>query len=231
MSSFVVFFFLLVILLIACVLRFYGLGSNPPGLYEDEAFFGSLAYCLLTTGRDFNGNFLPLISYGHLTSIPPLQIYPVVASVFVFGFNEFAVRFYPAFFSVLVVFLTFLLARFLFNDYVALFSSFFVAVSPWHIVYSRIGFANVMPTTFFFVFGLYLFLKGLKDDSRFMACGAFLIAMAFFSYYMSHMFVPFFLFGFHYLFYGELKASGKLRLYYLLLFMLAFFVCVKPYSH
>jgi len=214
------FVFLFSILFVAGFLRFYRLGVNPPGLYYDEAFFANLAYSILSTGRDFNGVFLPLFSFGHGTSILPLQFYPLVASVFVFGFDVFAVRFVPALLGVLIVLVTFLLARFLFNDFVGLLSAFLVAVSPWHVVYSRVGF-GILQLTFFFSLGLYLFLRGLKGDGRLMVLGGFCFSLAFFSYYLAHVFVLLFLFGFHCLFYNEIKSGGKLRLYYFSLLIMA----------
>jgi predicted membrane-bound mannosyltransferase len=215
----VVALFLLVILLFACLLRFYRLESIPNGLYYDEAFFGDLAYCVLSTGRDFEGVSWPLSSSGHGTSVLPLQFYPAAVSVFVFGFDVFAVRFVPALLGVLIVLVTFLLARFLFNDFVGLLSAFLVAVSPWHVVYSRIGFQNILPMVFFFLLGLYLFLRGLQGNKWFIVLGAFCFGLTFFSYFLSHLFVILFLFGFHCLLYNKIESSGRPRFYYFFLFI------------
>jgi len=119
-----------------------------------------------------------------------------------------------------------LLARFLFNDFVGLLSAFLVAVSPWHVVYSRVGF-GILQLTFFFSLGLYLFLRGLKGDGRLMVLGGFCFGLTFFSYYLAHVFAPLFLFGIHYLVYNEVKSSGKERLYYLLLFILILFLLLS----
>jgi len=214
---------LLVILFVACFLRFYRLGVTPPGLYVDEAFFGDLAYCVLSTGRDFEGVSWPLVSHGHFTTILPLQFYPMVVSVFVFGFDVFAVRFVPAFLGVLIVLVTFLLARFLFNDFVALLSAFLVVVSPWHVVYSRIGFGNIMPMAFFFLLGLYFFLKGIYGNGKLMVLGAFCFGLTFFSYHLAHLFVSLFLFGLHFLFYNRASLNNGHRFYYLSVFVIVLF--------
>jgi len=210
------------ILFVAVFLRFYRLGSLLPSLYIDEAFFGDLAYCVLTTGRDLQGVSWPLISHGHFTTVLPLQFYPTVVSIFVFGFDAFAIRFVPALLGVLIVLLTFLLARFLFNDFVALLSAFLVAVSPFHITYSRLGF-GIFQLTFFFTLGLYLFLRGLKGNGRLMVLGGFCFGLTFFSYYLAHVFVVFFLFGFHYLWHADITSSGKRKPYHLLLFVTLLF--------
>ena len=42
--------------------RTIGLQDNPNGLWTDEAVNGYYSYCLLETGRDPTGDFLPLFS-------------------------------------------------------------------------------------------------------------------------------------------------------------------------
>lgn len=182
----------------------------------DEANFVNIAYCLLTTGRDLYGNFLPLVSHGrHFITYLPVQIYLHVAPVAAFGFTEFAVRFMPALIGVLIVLLSFLIGRLLFNDFVGLLTAFLVSVAPWHVTYSRIGFPNILPTTFFFLLGLYLLLKGLLHDRRLMLLGAAALGLTFFSYYIADVYVPLFLFGLYYILYERLKSARKVGFYYL----------------
>ena len=52
----------------------------------------------------------------------------------------------------------------LFADGIALFASFFTAISFWHVNFSRIGFRAIM-APFFFTWALYLLLKALRSKS------------------------------------------------------------------
>jgi hypothetical protein len=68
---------LFIIVLLAAILRFYLLGSNPPALNWDEASWGYNAYSIGIDGRDEFGRFLP---YDYLESFgdfkPPLNLQP-----------------------------------------------------------------------------------------------------------------------------------------------------------
>jgi 4-amino-4-deoxy-L-arabinose transferase-like glycosyltransferase len=214
---------LCVIMAVAVFLRFYRLGANPAGVYEDEAFFANLGFCLLSTGHDFQGVFLPVVSYGHDTAVLPFQAYPVAVSVFVFGFNAFAVRFVPAVCGVLIVLASFLLARLLFDDVIALAAAMLVAVSPFQVTYSRIGLTNLIPMTMFFVLGVCFLLSSFKGGRIFMVLAAVAFGMTFLTYFLAHLFVPVFLLGFHLLFSRKLSAPGLKRWYLLFLLLVGFF--------
>src|SRR3989338_9842876 len=102
-----VFVFLLAIIILAVILRFYKIDTNPPGLYWDEAAFGYDAYSVLKTGRDQHGHLLPLSfeSFGDWKL--PGYHYLLIPSVKIFGLNEFAVRFPSAFLGTLSIIIFF----------------------------------------------------------------------------------------------------------------------------
>src|SRR3989344_3549574 len=54
-----------------------------------------------------------------------------------FGTTETALRSYSAFWSILSIFLIFLIARLLFDDKIALLSAFLFAINPYNIIYSQ----------------------------------------------------------------------------------------------
>ena len=167
-------YLLVIILTLAVFLRFYQLGINPPSLTWDEAAWGYNAYSLGIDGRDEFGRFL---SHDYLESFgdfkPPMYAYLDVIPVKIFGLNEFATRFPSALFGVLTVLLTYFLVKRIFpknhkssiinhnSEKIALFSAFFLAISPWHILLSRAAFeANV--ATFFIITGVWAFLAGVQ---------------------------------------------------------------------
>lgn len=223
------FILLATIVILASLLRFYKLGTNPPGLYWDEAVFGYDAYSILKTAHDHHGNFLPLFfeSFGDWKL--PVYHYLLIPSIAVFGLTEFAVRFPSALLGTLTVLLTYFLFRTLItlraiaseargsrgdialssshpeldsasressrlrsNNILPLFSAFFLAISPWHIQFSRGGFESTAGL-FFTVGGVYLFLKGLRERKILFLTSAFLLfTLSMYSYHAYRIFVPLF---------------------------------------
>jgi 4-amino-4-deoxy-L-arabinose transferase-like glycosyltransferase len=166
--------YLLLIIFLACFLRFWQLGQNPPSLTWDETAWGYNAYSLGIDGKDEFGRFLPLDyleSFGDFK--PPMYAYLDVIPVKLFGLNEFATRFPSAFFGVLTVLIAYFLVKRIFwnsksRELYALFSAFFLAISPWHIMLSRAAFeANV--ATFFLICGVWLFLGGVQEKKWYLS--------------------------------------------------------------
>ena len=157
------------IFFLAFFLRFYQLGSNPPSLDWDEASLGYNAYSILKTGMDEYGNVLPLSIRSFDDYKPPLYVYLTIPSIAVFGLSEFAIRFPSAFLGLLTVVVTYFFVRESFSEFghgkresIALFSMFFMAISPWSLQFSRAAFEGNIGL-FFLVTGLYLFLVGIKN--------------------------------------------------------------------
>lgn len=172
---------LCLIVILAGFLRFYQLGTNPPALTWDEVAWGYNAYAIGIDGKDEFGHFLPytsFVSFGDYK--PPVYAYLIVLPVWLFGLTEVAVRFPSAFLGTLTVGVTYFLVKELFEDrrfkknqsqsyieVIALTSSLFLAISPWHIMLSRAAFeANV--ASFFIVTGVWLFLLAIRRNSWFL---------------------------------------------------------------
>lgn len=161
---------LVFILLLATFLRFYNIDTIPHGLYIDEVSIGYNAYSILTKGVDEHGVASPLFFRAFGEYKMPVEIYLTSLSMAVFGKSEFAVRFPSALFGTLTVLLMYLLVRNVFHiqrtnqdnaESVSLLSAFLLAISPWHIQFSRGGFeANT--ALFFYLLGGVLFLHFLK---------------------------------------------------------------------
>lgn len=166
-SKIIILFF---IILIAVFLRFYQLNNIPPSLTWDEAAWGYNAYSLGIDGKDEFGRFLPidyLESFGDFK--PPVYAYLDIIPIKIFGLNEFSIRFPSALFGVLTVALTYFLVKRIFyksksKEFIALTSALFLAISPWHILLSRVAFeANV--ASFFIILGVWGFLAAMQDTS------------------------------------------------------------------
>lgn len=185
---------LIVIILLAAFLRFYKLGSIPPSLYWDEASLGYNAYSIAKTARDEHGRFLPGTNFAAFGDYkPPGYIYATTPAIALFGLNEFAIRFPSALFGTLTVLLTYLLAKKLFEkESIALLATFFLAISPWHLQFSRGAFeANL--GLFFSLLGIYLFLKFATEKAIYIFPSALSFLAAMYTFTGQRLFVPFIL--------------------------------------
>jgi len=207
--------FFIIILLISILLRFYQLGVNPSSLDWDEASLGYNAYHLLKTGSDEYGERWPLAIRSFGDYKPSVYVYLTIPPVAIFGLTEVAVRLPSAILGVLTVVVTFFLVKELFRrEDLALLSMFFLAISPWHLQFSRIAFeANV--GLFWFVAGVWLFLKGIKNGI-FLAVSAVSFALSLYSYHSPRLVLPFLLIG--YLWYFR-QALWQHRKYVFLAFL------------
>ena len=130
------------ILVVASLLRITKLSSNPPSLYWEEAALGYDAYSIMKTGHDYHGNRLPIVAFPSFGDYKPsLYFYTLIPSLLVFGLSDFAIRFPSALAGIGAVLLLFYLARELnFSNQVSLLGAFILAISPWHIQFSRAAF-------------------------------------------------------------------------------------------
>ena len=182
---------LFLVILLAVILRLPGLSKFPSGFSADEAVQGYTAYSILQTGKDEWGEFLPLNPRSFGDYKPPLYTYLTIPSIALFGLNEFAVRLPSAVFGVLAVVAVFLLTQELFGvTAISLLAALFLAVCPWHLVFSRAAIeANL--TAFFFPMGFYFFLKGLKN-SRYFLLSALFWSLNLYTYHSARLFTALF---------------------------------------
>ncbi len=174
------YFILIIALALGFYLRFHNVANMPNGLTWDEAALGYNAYSILKTGRDEFGKFLPIIFKSFGDYKPGLYVYLAVPSVAVFGLNEFSVRFPSVLFGVLAILGVYLLVKELLekereSNLIASFCAFALAISPWHVMFSRAAWeVNVFSTLL--LFGLYFLLRFIKGSSTILPAILFAIA-------------------------------------------------------
>jgi len=197
------------IILLAGFLRFYRL-ADYPALNADEAAIGYNAYSLIQTGRDEHGNPWPIHFQSFNDYKPGLYFYLVLPLVRFLGLNEWAVRIPGALLGVATVFTLFFLAKELFKDEVlALVASFFLAISPWHIHFSRGGW-EVNAATLFITLGVWLFLKANNKSERLTFSLSFLAFIAaLYTYHAARVVVPLLVLSFLALYRKKLKENLK----------------------
>src|SRR3989338_1471424 len=184
------------IFFLAAFLPFGHLGQTPPSLDWDETAHGYNAYSILKTGKDEYGYKSPLSFRSFDDYKPPIYTYLVVPSVAVFGLTDFAIRFPSATLGVLAVLFTYLMVYELFkNKVIALLSALFLAISPWHLQFSRVAF-ETNSATFWSVLATWAFLRGIASGELKRTLWLSLSAIAFganlFIYHNARVFIPIF---------------------------------------
>lgn len=129
---------------VAAVLRIYHLGTNPPGLFCDEAIIGVLADSLLRTGRDTEGRWFPILFHGFGSWRPAFSVYAAIPWIKMFGVTEFATRLSSALYGTATVPAVYVLGRRFFGKNVGIFAALLLATLPWHLHLSRIQFDTAM---------------------------------------------------------------------------------------
>ncbi len=179
---------LLIILVLASLIRVYKLDKVPASLFGDEVDVGYQAYSLLKTGQDLQGNSWPILIHSLSEYRVPLFIYSDMPFVAIFGLNEWGVRLAAVFWGILGILGVYLLVRKLFNERIGLLTAGFLAISPWHIQYSRAGFEATMLLTFL-IFATYFFLRGL-EKKYFLIVSAILFGLTPYIYSTAVVFMP-----------------------------------------
>lgn len=140
------------VLLIALILRFIGLDQS---LWLDEGINVSFARSL--SYHDLALNY----SLGDFH--PPLYHLILKAWITIFGSSEISIRTPSVIFGIGVVFITYLIAKKLFNNKTGLIAAILVATAPLHIYYSQEA-RMYMLAAFFASLSLYFFVSLLQKD-------------------------------------------------------------------
>ena len=204
--------FLTFIFIIASALRLWQLGKVPSSPDWDEIALGYNAYSILQTGRDEYGKFLPIMLRSFDDYKPALYAYLAMPSIGILGLSVIAVRLPSAVFGILTIFAVFFLVKELFKkDSIALLTSFLLAISPWHIQFSRVAFeANVGLALN--IFGILFFFKAFKRP-WFLLLSALMWGLSLHVYQSEKVFVPLLIAILVFSFRKEFLTIGKKYIY------------------
>jgi len=209
--------FLIWILFIFCLgflLRFVNLETIPPGLYVDEAAIGYNAYSILKTGKDEWGKPFPLLFRSFGVYAMPVYIYSSVIPIAIWGLRPFSVRFISALSGSLTIIFIFLLVREMFDQktkLLPLIAALIFAISPWSIFFSRGAFESNL-ALFFFVLGIYLLVKGFKNNPYLLIFSLAIFALSTYTYQTERLMILLFFFLFSCLFLKDIiEKWNKIR--------------------
>jgi hypothetical protein len=137
-------FMLVSIVIIGFVIRTYQLVENPPGFFSDEAQIGYV-----------NPMYIPAFDFFR----PAIPVWFTMITVGLFGLTEFGTRFASVLVGTLSIPATYVLTQSFAKQHTpALLATLLVAISPWHIHMSRVGFEGIY-LTFMVTVGLALLLR------------------------------------------------------------------------
>lgn len=178
------------VLFLGALLRFWQMADYPVSLSIDEVAIGYNAYSILKTARDEHSQFLPLTFRSIGDYKPPVLIYLMTPAIALFGLSEFGIRLTVAFLGTLTILFVYLLTKELIkNEFIALLSSFSLAISPWHIQFSRATFEAIL-ALFFLIIGTWIFLREIKRKGKWFWLSAIFFSLAMYSYHAERLIVP-----------------------------------------
>jgi len=227
-----------IILLLASLLRLFYLGKTPISLEWDEVAIGYDAYSILETGRDQFGKFLPITFRSLDDYKPPIYEYITVPVVALFGLSEFSVRLPSAILGIATVGLTYYLTLLIFSrvpsvkaysNFIAYLSSFLIAISPWHLQFSRAAF-EVNVSVFITMLAVYFFIRGLIEPKLFLL-SAFFFGLDLFSYHSTRVVAPLLMASLFIIFNQHLPVKRFILLFFLIfgIFFISFIpILISP---
>lgn len=158
-------------------LRMLQLGQLPRVIDGDEGLHGMFA--LLTNHGDLSNPF------SMFSNIGSSYLHVVNLFIAMLGQTPFALRLMSALAGTLAIPATYLLARQLFGQRVALFGALLLAVSHAHLHFSRIASVPYITATFFIPLELFLFSRALMRRSTFSAALGGVVMAIHFSVYLT----------------------------------------------
>lgn len=170
---------LFLLLFLAFFTRLLFLQNNPLGFHKDELMNGYVGRFILDNGVDLYGNAYPLLyfdNFGDFPNVVPMYISGLFT--YIFGINQFAVRFPIAVLGSLSVGIFYLILRQIFQKKaVAFLGSLVLVFLPSHVMLSRSTSEGVI-ALFLFLLGLLIFNFGKIKSSNVLFLISFLIWMA-----------------------------------------------------
>ncbi|MEK7573245.1 MAG: glycosyltransferase family 39 protein [Patescibacteria group bacterium] len=172
---------LILIILLASILRLFMLGDVPISMSDDEIRAVYSSYSIAHTGRDAFGNFLPVVI--KLDGSNTFGQVPIYLSSLFFLFldlNPFTARLPYALAGILSIVFFYFIVKKIFNDGIAIASSFVFAVSVWHIQLSRFA-IETDTTLLLYLIGIHIFLYAQNKTIPILV-SMFSFFLAFYSY-------------------------------------------------
>ena len=187
-------FILILIVILGAGVRFYQLAQLPMGYNYDEAGMGYDAWCLANWRVSRHMMHLPVYLLNAGGGQSALYAYLTAVLIKIFGISKFILRTPAAIFGLLTIIFGSLIAKEGLGKKAGLMTALIIAVSPYFIMMSRLGFdCNLflgMSTI-----ALYCTIQAIKKQKyRFWIGSGLLWGLTLYSYVLSYIAIPVFLF-------------------------------------
>lgn len=180
------------ILILAAFLRLYKLGQVPQGVTHDELGYIFNSYSIALTGKNVFSQSFPFLTWMVETGFPflPTPIYFSAPIYWIFEISATSGRLSSAILGVIDIGLIYLITRRLFkNNKLAALSSLLLAISPWHLHFSRTAYDTNF-SLFFYLLSILAFFVETKHK-KIPVIASVSLFLALFSYRgMSAVFLP-----------------------------------------
>lgn len=183
---------LIIVLILGAFLRLAWLGSIPSGFFRDEAAIGYNAYSIWKTGADEFGMKFPLVFRSFEVFFLPLYLYITAPIVGLLGLSEFSTRLLSSLAGISAIYFVYLIAKNIWDKKAGVFAAFVLAISPWHLFYSRGAFEGNLGLTLFAA-GFYFWIRFLQklNVKHFLLAGL-TFALSMYCYQAERVVVPLF---------------------------------------
>lgn len=146
------------LLLIGCFLRLYKLNEFPRPINQDELVNGHNGYMIEKFGKDDWSIPYPfqLKGLGTMDFRPALYAYASIPIFYTFGYSVFTIRLFSALLGCLTLLILFFYLKDKVQKTTLYFAMLVLALSPWHIFYSRQSHEGTSQIPFFTILIIYL---------------------------------------------------------------------------
>jgi len=120
---------------------------------------------ILLNLKEYVSNFYARYPVLYLNEYPPLNDFFVAFTYSLIGISNFSSRFLVPLFSVLCLYLVFLIGKKMFNETVGIIASIFLSLIPYYFIFSQILMLDI-PVLFFILLSFLLFLNYLETKKR-----------------------------------------------------------------
>ena len=180
---------LILIMILAILLRFLKLGETPKGFYLDEAALGYNAYSVLETGKDEFGKKWPVLFRSFTDFKAPVYTYLLIPIYKIWGMNVWSTRLLSAISGVVGIWFSFwLIKKISKKTNLAMIFTTLLAISPWHLIFSRTSYETNLSLTFLIV-AIWSFYK-YKENNKWLILTAIMTGLSFLTYHSERVIVP-----------------------------------------
>lgn len=181
---------LLFVLLAGSLVRLTGLGDNPMGLYQDEAYSAYNSWAVMNYGIDSFGYTRPVYYIAWGSGMNVLYSWLTMPFFALFGVSVVTIRLPQAILGCVSILVIYGLGREMFQSkHLGVFFAFLLAINPWHIQQSRLGLESCLAVPLLLT-AMYYFCRYLNGRKGSFWGAAFFWGLALYSYALTWLVIP-----------------------------------------